>query len=65
MEPPGPVIAAAAEPLFLEDRPQLAVVATSQPEPKPIVEPAALSMARVTAELQLLLAARRAARISC
>jgi hypothetical protein len=66
------VIALENRPLALEDRPQLESTAT----PRPNIEPAAsearaerqaaapLTMAGVTASLQLILAARRAARIA-
>jgi hypothetical protein len=59
-------VIAAAEPLSFEDRPHLEIVAASSLEPEPeveeTIEASPLSMARVTAELQLLLAARRAER---
>ncbi|MBV9580871.1 MAG: hypothetical protein JO057_20000 [Chloroflexi bacterium] len=61
-----------AEPLFLENRPYLVDVAATPklsivPAPPPVrpTEPeASLTLARVTSSLQLLLAARRAARFS-
>jgi hypothetical protein len=59
------VIAAAAEPLYSEDRPHLELIPTPTFEPEEeTIEAAPLSMARVTSQLQLLLAARRAARLS-
>jgi hypothetical protein len=60
-----------AEPLALEDRPQLETAAAPRPNTEPAASEASaerqaapLTMARVTASLQLILAARRAARIA-
>jgi len=58
-----------AEPLSPEDRPQLESSVAPRPIGEPVIEqrPAEaspLTMARVTSSLQLILAARRAARVT-